>query len=130
MRFLATLLLVFFAYALLIYGAVHNVDVGGDDGFSFAPDNLTVAVGDSVIFNKTNTGFHNIHESNGLFFCSTICAAPGTNKCPTTKGCEPTSTTWIQAVHFTQAGTFKYQCDAHFRFGMVGVINVVTPIAL
>ena len=47
------LLLALFAFSLS-YGAVHQVIVGPDGDIVFEPDSLIIAVGDSVVFNKTS----------------------------------------------------------------------------
>jgi len=104
------ILLALFAFSLSS-GAVHQVIVGPDGDIVFEPDSLIIAEGDSVVFNKTSkitlvsttvldiafpidNGFHNIHEANNFFFCSTSCAPTGSGQC--SSGCAPTTTQWVQ----------------------------------
>jgi plastocyanin len=87
----------------------HTINTAGN---SFSPSNLTINVGDTVIWNNTG-GYHNInailatYPSNPEGFGNGVAAAPW-------------SFQWV----FTMPGTYDYQCDTHVGLGMIGVIVV------
>jgi plastocyanin len=86
-------------------GATNFVTV---QGFSFSPKNLTIAVGDTVVF----TGGNNSHTVTG-------------------DGAEPFcgNELFIRcSVTFSSVGTFAYHCIPHLSRGMTGVIRVVEAV--
>jgi pseudoazurin len=107
------------ALALLMAGAAApvlaaNVDVQmlnkGDAGaFTFQPDLVKIAVGDTVTFQPTDKG-HNVDGAAGL-----IPAAATPFKSPLS---QPLTQT------FTVPGVYVVKCDPHYGLGMVAVIVV------
>jgi len=96
----------------------HVVKVG-QDGFTFAPANLTIQAGDTVRWVWSSSGHSVVSGSNGAAdnrFCS-----------PSNTGCAdpPLSSSGATYEHtFAQAGTFPYYCSVHFQLGMTGTIMV------
>jgi plastocyanin len=86
----------------------HVVDVTNNE---FTPDQLTISVGDTVIWTNTQ-GSHNV---NG-----TQTAYPSN---PVSFGNE-VGVGWTFSHVFTIPGTYDYQCDPHVAFGMSGRIVV------
>jgi plastocyanin len=86
----------------------HDVTVSS---FSFSPSNLTITVGDEVVWTNTG-GSHNVDGKTSVFpsnpasFGNTVGAG------------------WIYKFTFNTAGTYDYQCDPHASSGMVGKITV------
>ena len=81
---------------------------------NFTPKDLTVSVGDTVVWqNNTNVG-HNVngtkttYPSNPESFGNSV----GTN--------------WTYSHVFMTPGNYDYRCDPHYAFGMVGTITVET----
>ena len=90
--------------------ASHAVNASGT---SFTPANLTINIGDTVIWTNTS-GFHNVN--------ATLATYPSN---PEGFGNALASATWVFKHTFTIAGTYDYQCDAHLGNGMVGQITVL-----
>ena len=92
------------------FAATNNVSFGS---FFFRPSSITLAEGDTVIWTHTNTDLVN-HTVTGTG-SEKIC---GSNLVPVS--CSHT---------FPTAGTYPYLCtvDSHAAFGMIGMVNVVTP---
>lgn len=86
----------------------HDVTVSS---FSFSPSNLTITVGDEVVWTNTG-GSHNVDGKTSVFpsnpasFGNTVGAG------------------WTYRFTFNTAGTYDYQCDPHAGSGMVGKITV------
>ena len=79
-------------------------------GNTFAPDTLTITVGDTVTWNNTQ-GLHNIN--------ATLATYPNNPEgFGNATATDPWSFQWI----FTIPGTYDYQCDTHASLGMTGVI--------
>jgi plastocyanin len=96
-----------------------TVMVGSGRGFSFAPANLTVHVGDAVRWTWGSSG-HNVVSGTGGNADGRFCS-------PSDSGCAnaPLSNAGKTYEHsFMQAGTFPYFCSAHVSFGMTGTIKV------
>jgi len=97
----------------------HMVMVGQGGGLSFAPANLTIAVGDTVRWVWGSGGHSVVSGTNGTAngkFCS-----------PSDSGCDnpPLSNMGATYEHtFGQAGNFPYYCSVHFSLGMTGTIKV------
>ncbi len=87
-----------------------------------SPNNLTIAVGDTVTFKSVgNNEFHNVHALNDSFRCSVGCRGDGSN----TTG-SPSRNDWSATVKFDRPGLVKYGCDAHpGTFSAPATINVV-----
>src|SRR2546425_6538148 len=106
---LALLLAVAMQYGLgeRAFAATTNVTFGN---FSFNPKNVTIHVGDTVVWTNTGGG-HTVTGDGSDPFC-------GTDFIPTS--CSHT---------FNSAGTFSYHCIPHqFSFNMVGTV-IVQPAA-
>jgi plastocyanin len=74
-----------------------NADVSvGQGGNAFAPNNVSVNVGDTVTWNWVN-GFHNVVAADGSFTSGAPHGSPGAPF----------------AMTFNTAGTFFYYCEVH-----------------
>lgn len=106
------------------WAADHRVTVGGTTGdgeyeyplMSFAPQQLTIAVGDTVTFVNAG-GVHNVYADDGSFRCAQGCDGEGGNGAPS-------GAAWSTTVAFDTPGTFGYSCQAHAGMGMRGTITV------
>ena len=105
-------------------GHVVSVSVGGSDGFSFDPPQVTVHVGDSVAFTWTN-GRHNVVSGTvvgGLGVADQAFCSPGAATCGDST---PLRRAPFAFQHtFLQEGDFPYFCVPHASFGMTGVVHV------
>jgi plastocyanin len=97
-------LVLMMAVTSLSFAEQHTVTV---QNFSFTPADLTIAHGDTVIWNAIG-GFHNVHHL-------------GT---PSLFGTDPASAPWTYQFIFNDSGdsTFHYQCDIHTM--MQGTVTV------
>lgn len=96
------------ALTLPLFAAQHTVTV---QNFSFNPADLTIAHGDTVIWNNTG-GFHNVrHLGNPSLFGNTAASAP-----------------WTYQFVFSDVGdsTFHYDCEIHPSM-MQGTVTVQPP---
>jgi plastocyanin len=102
-----TLALAFFL-AASTRAATHTVTVGPD--LSFHPQELTIAVGDTVVWTNAG-GTHDVHADDNSFFNN------------------PSPAAWTFSHTFTRAGTVGYYCTIHGRpgLGMFGEITVEGP---
>jgi len=98
------------AYLSLSLAAQTSHDVTAS-GSSFSPSNLTITVGDEVVWTNTS-GSHNV---DGL-----ISKFPFN---PVSFG-NAVGTGWTYKFTFNTAGTYDYQCDIHGAMGMTGKITV------
>jgi len=102
-----------------LHARTHTVMVGQGGALSFAPANLTIAVGDTVRWVWGSGGHSVVSGTNGSAnnkFCS-----------PSDSGCDnpPLSNMGATYEHtFAQAGNFPYYCSVHFSLGMTGTIKV------
>lgn len=87
---------------------------GGDSDPRFVPDQVTIAVGDSVTWNNADLGNHNVVAVNGSF-------KGGGN--PLTH--DPAPGPWTFTHQFNQPGTFKYYCSQHSDHGNGGMVGFV-----
>lgn len=82
-------------------------------GTSFSPQNLSIQVGDTVVWNNQG-GFHNVNGDQSVF--------PGN---PESFGSGPAANApWTYSHVFNTAGNYDYRCDVHFGIGMTGTITV------
>ena len=101
--------LLLFLFCIPFLGIAQNSHTINTSGNTFSPVNLTINVGDTVIWNNTG-GSHNVNATQVTFpnnpegFGNAVAGAGWTFQ-------------WI----FTMAGTYDYQCDSHAA-GMSGVI--------
>ena len=98
-----------FAGVHLASAATHNISLSG---ISFTPANLTVNVGDTVIFTATSGG-HTVTGSGAEAFCGvqSISALGAVKTC---------------TVTFNSAGTFPFRCNVHVALGMMGSITATS----
>lgn len=85
-------------------------------GMSFAPNNLTIEVGETVQWQNTS-GFHNVNGTTATF--------PGNPQGFGSGGAA--NAPWNFSFTFTIPGTYQYRCDIHFSMGMTGTITVEEP---
>ncbi|MBS0556503.1 MAG: hypothetical protein JSR27_03710 [Proteobacteria bacterium] len=110
--FLARLLSLFAVLVLAptCFAANHVVDL--QDAFPpnhMLPNDLTIAVGDTVTFrSQNNSERHNVHALDDSFRCSLGCRGDSSGA-----SSEPVSKDWSSTVRFTKPGIVKYGCDAH-----------------
>lgn len=121
-RRVALLLGMLCAGALPGAAAAAIINVGGNSN-GFAPQTLTINVGDSVTFTNKG-GVHNVVADDGSFRCARGCDGDG-------KGGNgnATSSSWIAKVTFDKPGTVGYFCETHGMpgQGMYGTILVLGP---
>ncbi len=115
--FVAALVVGVLALSTPAYATTHTVSMAG---FTFAPAQLTVHVGDTVIWVHDGSATpHSVTADRGSFDSSPNCP-------PTCMGAGAT----FQHT-FTQAGTFAYHCKIHGAAGGIGMSGtiVVEPVA-
>ena len=100
-----------------VYSIQHQVTA--TVGNNFAPANLTINLGDTVIWSNVGGGFHNVNASQAIY---------PNNPESFLNSTTPTNGNWTFQWVFTIAGTYDYQCDPHAGMGMVGEINVIAPV--
>ncbi len=88
----------------------------GDNFFS--PSDVTVNVGDTVMWAKQTSGFHNVAScTTGSFGCSTTANEPF-------RSGDLTGATFTFQHTFMAEGSNDYMCEAHFFAGMDGNVLV------
>lgn len=92
----------------------HQVDLGGT---TFTPDTLTIAEGDTVLFNWVS-GRHNVASDDGFFRSGDPVNAPATYSL--------TFDAAFLAAHPANGNLYGYHCEVHRSFGMTGSIQVDT----
>lgn len=104
-------------------GHLVHVDVGGADGFSFEPKEVTIHPGDKVVWTWTN-GKHNVVSgkvTDGEGTADGVFCNPGGAACSEA----PLKRAPNTYEHtFATVGDFSYFCAPHADMGMVGVIHV------
>lgn len=80
----------------------------------FTPDEITINVGDTVIWTNTQ-GNHNVNGTQATFPAN-----------PESFG-NTVGMGWTFSHVFTIAGNYDYHCDPHANFGMTGKIEVKEP---
>ena len=90
-------------------GSTKTVEVGAGSGTSFAPEEVTIAPGDTVVWEWTGEGgAHNVVAKDGAF-------DSGNKK-------EGSGITFEHT--FQETGEFPYVCEPHEPVGMVGTVVV------
>ncbi|VAW35594.1 UDP-N-acetylmuramate--alanine ligase [hydrothermal vent metagenome] len=89
------------------------------DGFTFTPDDITIAPGDIVNF-INDQGVHNVRADDDSFECSDGCLDTGKNL-----SSEPSSTNWSVFVTFDALGDVPYYCEQHGGTGGSGMSGIV-----
>ena len=90
-------------------GSTKTVEVGAGSGTSFAPEEVTIAPGDTVVWEWTGEGgAHNVVAEDGAFNSGS-----------------PEEGSGITFEHtFQETGEFSYYCEPHEAVGMVGTVIV------
>jgi len=100
---------------------IFDVTVGPlENELSFAPDTVTIAVGDTVRW----TWASDLHSVTS----GTSCIADGQFCSPDNMNCDSknlNNTGFVYEFTFTQPGTYHYFCDLHCIVGMTGVVIVL-----
>jgi plastocyanin len=99
--------------------AATNFTVVTDSPYGYTPANLTITVGDSVTWQNTSQGYHNVHADDNSFRCANGCDGDGHGG-----NGDPSYNPWQFTLTFANAGTVPYHCDIHGSMGMVGTITV------
>ncbi len=97
----------------------HTVEVGPSGMLVFSPSDLTINVGDTVLWKWSSSG-HNVVSGSDCTADSQFCS-------PSDNGCDQSALSSKGATYqhtFTAAGTYPYFCSAHCGLGMVGSITV------
>lgn len=103
---------IFIAFAIVNFSiaqTTHDITVQSN---TFTPDNLTIEVGDEVVWTNIG-GSHNVNGTSGSY--------PNN---PEGFG-NSVGEGWTYSFTFTLPGTYEYHCDPHQSFGMEGVIIVI-----
>ncbi len=106
---LSSMALPVFAETFIVRMISEDSTIDGDTTMVFDPPLLQIAVGDTVIFEPTQTG-HNTASKRGMI----------------PEGVESWNSRFDEAfeITFTQDGTYGYVCMPHYSMGMIGVILV------
>ena len=103
---------------------IFDVTVGPlENEFSFAPDTLNIAVGDTVRWTWA-TDSHSVTSG-------TSCTADGQFCSPDNMNCDAgilNNTGFVYEFTFTQPGMYQYFCALHCFAGMTGVVNVLPAV--
>ena len=103
---------------------IFDVTVGPlENEFSFAPDTLNIAVGDTVRWTWA-TDSHSVTSG-------TSCTADGQFCSPDNMNCDAgilNDTGFVYEFTFTQPGMYQYFCALHCFAGMTGVVNVLPAV--
>ncbi len=105
-------------------GTVVDVQVGANM-FSFAPQQVTIHVGDTVRW----TWVSDVHTVTSGTVSGVTGAADGKFCSPNDQNCAipiASNTGFVYQHTFAEAGTYPYFCTFHVTAGMTGVV-VVTP---
>jgi plastocyanin len=97
------------------YATKHTI---GNNGTSFSPADITIAVGDTVDFNIAS--MHNAVEVSKSTWNANETTSNGGFQLPLGGG----------SVNFPNSGDYYYVCVPHAQLGMKGVIHVVTLTAV
>lgn len=88
------------------------------DGLKFVPEDITINIGETVRW-VNNGGVHNVNASQDAYPDNPEGFSSGA----------PSGDSWTFDHTFVVAGLYRYQCDPHLNFGMVGSVKVVDPNA-
>jgi len=102
--------------------AAANFTVMTTSSLTFTPADLAITAGDSVTFQNTSQGFHDVHADDGSFRCANGCDGQGGDGNPSTN-------LWSFTLTFNSPGTIPYHCEIHGApgLGMHGTITVSSP---
>ncbi len=106
---------IFFASAIMfslsglkLDAATHVIKFGGSLGETYSPNSLTVATGDTIIW-EGDFGFHPLSSTSVPAGAASFHNGTGT----------------VFNYVVTAPGIYNYQCDAHFSFGMTGTFTAI-----
>ena len=85
--------------------------------FTFSPNELTITVGDTVIW-KNTSGTHNVNGTTATYPSN-----------PESFG-NALGVGWTFKHVFNIAGIYDYRCDLHYSMGMTGKITVQQPTGI
>ncbi|HVO25712.1 MAG TPA: plastocyanin/azurin family copper-binding protein [Candidatus Margulisiibacteriota bacterium] len=97
----------------------HTVLVGPDGTFTFRPPDLSIHVGDTVMWSWESSG-HNVVSGSDCTADKQFCS-------PNDSSCDRARLSSHGTVYnhtFTAVGTYPYFCSQHCSFGMAGTITV------
>src|SRR6188472_3395538 len=100
------------------------IDVMVGPGFSFSPEMVNIAVGDTVRWTWASGG-HSVSSGPQCFADSQFCSPNDMNCFPGTLS----NTGTVYQHTFNTAGSYSYICFAHCFLGMAGVVNVTGSCA-
>jgi plastocyanin len=100
-------------------GTMHTIHVG-QTGFSFDPSTLTIAVGDTVVW-EFDSPSHTVTSGSSCMPDNKFCSQ-GAGNCSSITMTGAQGTTFMQT--FTTAGSYPYFCAIHCSVGMTGTITV------
>jgi plastocyanin len=109
MSWMAALVVALIATGSTIHATTRVIQFGGSFGFTYSPNSLNVLVGDTVKWE----GDFNMHP---LSSTSVPAGAPSFHN--------GSGSAFAYPVKI--AGTYHYQCDNHFSFGMIGSFVAAT----
>ena len=105
-----------------LFATTHNVISNSSN--EFLPTNLSIDVGDTVVFTNTG-GFHNVNGTQTTYANNNESFGYSITNWGVNVGSP--SSSWTYTHVFTVAGTYTYQCDPHVTQGMIGTISVNQP---
>lgn len=85
-----------------------DVVISTTASLTFSPSTVTVDTSQTVCIRNTSSMGHNFHVP-GLIRCAGACSSPYNANDPAS---DPKGN-WVTRLHFGQAGTLAYHCDAH-----------------
>lgn len=80
----------------------------------FSPSDITINQGETVLWENTSGGIHNVNGSQMTFPLNPESFGSG----------DPSGTNWTYSYTFNVLGTNNYHCDPHESFGMTGTVTV------
>jgi plastocyanin len=104
MRYLSFLILFQFINQTVLSQTTHDISVSN---FSFTPAQITITVGDKVIWTNSG-GLHNVIADDNSFTSGAV-----------------SSSAWVYEHTFNSVGNNPYYCSAHGAPGGVGMSGVV-----
>jgi plastocyanin len=99
--------------------ANHTVVTGPGANLTYSPSSLTITAGDTVTFQNTSEGDHNVVADDGSFRCANGCDGDGHGG-----NGDPSMNAWSFTRTFSTPGRVGFHCEVHGSMGMVGTITV------
>jgi plastocyanin len=104
---------------------IFDVSVGPSGQLVFSPATVNIAVGDTVRWTWAGSG-HSVTSGENCSADSEYCSPNDTN---CSAGMLSNTGTVYQHT-FDTAGSYTYYCVAHCSRGMIGTVNVISPLQL